>query len=232
VEPLGEWWDIYGQSGTGLTTASAFGATATVSRTYMDHVDDLAAVGKLLIWDEGFQVAAEGSNQQTSFSGWGGAEPNPKTTGGHSDNQGRRMISNFGLEEMCGYLWAWLRGGGWRVARTTFTDLPMTSGPNDPGSSADIQRHDDWPGEKGSIWQTDGRAGLLAGANWSNGSSAGSRARNANNARSTLNTNIGGRGCVRIRGSSKNQERLRLNFSTMSRPYGPAKYTKEGQKDE
>ncbi|MDR1685225.1 MAG: hypothetical protein LBR82_02085 [Desulfovibrio sp.] len=200
VEPLGEWWDIYGQSGTGTSTASVFGGTATVSRNYMDHVDDFAAVGKNLIWDEGFQIAAEGSNQKTSFSGGAGAEPNPKTQGGHSDSTGRRMISNFGLEDMCGWLWWWARGGGWRFSQTTHTDSPATSGPNYEGSyGADIQRHDDWPGNKGSVWHTDGRAGLLVGALWVNGSASGSRARYANYPRSALSTSNGGRACARSR---------------------------------
>ncbi|MDR1684883.1 MAG: hypothetical protein LBR82_00305 [Desulfovibrio sp.] len=198
VEPLGEWWDIYSQSGTGTSTASAFGATATVSRNFMDHCDDLAAVGKLLIWDEGFQIAAAGSNEQTSYSGWGGAEPNPKTTGGHSDNAGRRMISNFGLEECCGYLWAWARGGGWRYATDASIGGPA-NGPNDSNSSTDVQRHDNWPGDKGSTWWTDGRAGLLVGAHWFYGSSAGSRARSAFNSRSAVSASHSARGCARSR---------------------------------
>ena len=38
---------------------------------------------------------------------------------------------------------------------------------------------------------------LLAGANWNNSSHCGSRARNGNHARSTVNANIGGRGAIR-----------------------------------
>ena len=38
---------------------------------------------------------------------------------------------------------------------------------------------------------------LLAGGNWNNAANCGSRSRNANNVRSNVNTNIGGRGSIR-----------------------------------
>lgn len=38
---------------------------------------------------------------------------------------------------------------------------------------------------------------LHAGGNWSNSSNCGSRCRNANNVRSNVNANIGGRGVIR-----------------------------------
>jgi hypothetical protein len=167
----------------------------------MDHTDDLAAVGKRMIDYAGFQIAAAGSNEQSSYSGWANTAPDPKTTGGHSDNAGRRMISKYGLEECCGYLWQWGEGGGWRFARTTFTsgNVPMSSGPNDSNSTTDVERHDDWPGEKGSIWHTDGRAGLLLGGAWNFGTGAGSRAVFAHHPRSTVYVYNGCRGRARSR---------------------------------
>ena len=39
--------------------------------------------------------------------------------------------------------------------------------------------------------------GLLFGGNWNNAANCGSRSRNANNARSNTNDNIGGRGAIR-----------------------------------
>jgi hypothetical protein len=41
----GKWGFIYGGSGTGINTASAYGAVLTNSRNQMDCADDLAAVG-------------------------------------------------------------------------------------------------------------------------------------------------------------------------------------------
>ena len=63
------WVDIYLQSSTGATTASVYGATITDTRTWMDHVDDLAAVEKRLLNDDEFQIIAEGSNQETNIYG-------------------------------------------------------------------------------------------------------------------------------------------------------------------
>ena len=99
------WVDIYLQSGTGTSTASVNGATITDTRIWNDHVDDLAAVNKLLLDDIEFQIAAEGCNQQTNITG----SADPVTTGGHIDTASRRMISNFGLEDCAGAMYQWLR---------------------------------------------------------------------------------------------------------------------------
>jgi hypothetical protein len=106
----GIWVDIYLQSGTGATTASVYGATITDTRTWLDFVDDLAAVGKQLLSDVDFQIVAAGSNEQTNIAG----SADPVTTGGHIDTASRRMISNIGLEDCCGALYQWLDAQGWR----------------------------------------------------------------------------------------------------------------------
>jgi hypothetical protein len=201
VEPLDEWWDIYLQSGTGSNTRSAYGGTVTNLRNYMDHTDDLAAVGKRMIDGQGFQIAAGGSNEQSSLGGWGGAEPSPKLTGGHSDNVGRRMISRYGLEECCGYFWQWAEGASLRYAYygNTYDTYAPAAGPNDSGSTTDNNRHDDWPGEKGSLWWSDGRSGLLVGGLWNLGTGAGSRAVVVDALRSALNVSYGCRGRARSR---------------------------------
>lgn len=59
---------------------------------------------RLLSWQE-FVCCSIGSNQGTNVVG--GADVN--TTGGFKDTAGRRMISNFGLEDCCGNLWQWGR---------------------------------------------------------------------------------------------------------------------------
>lgn len=111
-DPLSNlWWDIYLQSSTGATTASVNGATITDTRVWNDHVADLAAVKKRLPFDAEFQLAAAGSNQKTNIAG----SADPVTTGGHSDTAGRRMLSNIGLEDMCGAMWQWLQDQSWRL---------------------------------------------------------------------------------------------------------------------
>ena len=68
------WWaDIYPKSGTGANTASVFGATISDSQTWLDVVDDLAAVGKVLPTDSLFQIMAALSNEGTNI--YGGADP-------------------------------------------------------------------------------------------------------------------------------------------------------------
>lgn len=67
VAPLDEWWDIYPQSGSGTSTASAWNGVITDSRNLMDFVDDQAAAGKHLPDDLGYQVAAALSNEQTNI---------------------------------------------------------------------------------------------------------------------------------------------------------------------
>ncbi|WP_298434562.1 hypothetical protein [Geobacter sp.] len=106
----GVWVDIYLQSVAGSSTRSAYGATITDSRNWMDFIDDLGAVGKRLLSDTEFQLAAEGSNQATNIAG----SADPVTTGGHIDTAARRMISNIGLEDCCGVMHQWLQDQSFR----------------------------------------------------------------------------------------------------------------------
>lgn len=169
VKELGLWVDIYLQSGKGAATRSAYGATTTDTQPWMDHVDDLAAVGKTLLTDTEFSVAALGSNEKTSIQGAADAV----TTGGHVDSAGRRMISRYGLEDCCGFLWQWL-------------DHPTANG----GSAwADL------PGNKGSIYGTSNA--LLAGGYWGDTAHCGSRARHTNYSRAVAIAALGGRGRAR-----------------------------------
>ncbi|MFA7175257.1 MAG: hypothetical protein WC340_17925 [Kiritimatiellia bacterium] len=175
------WVDIYMQSGVGENTASAYGATMTDSRTWLDFVDDLAAVGKTLLHDPEFQVIAAGSNEETNIVG----SSDPGTTGGHTDTAGRRMISDIGCEDCCGVMYQWLvdqsyRGDGtWSYG---WTDLP---------------------GDKGSLNSQGayGDAKLLAGGDWLSATRCGSRCRFANSSRWFTYTSLGGRGRARSQGA-------------------------------
>lgn len=173
ISELNVWVDIYLQSGTGVNTKSAYGATVTDTRSWPDHADDMFKVGKTLLTSAEFSCAAEGSNQLTSIAG--SAAPNPKTSGGHLDTASRRMVSNYGLEECCGFLWQWL-------------DHPSANGGS--GWSA-------LPGNKGQLCGTS--YGMLAGGDWGGGPYCGSRSRVANGGVGTLGASIGGRGrsCLR-----------------------------------
>jgi hypothetical protein len=99
-----KWIDIYLASGTGANTVSANGGTITDSRTWNNFVDDGGLVGKRLLNDMEFQLAATGGNEKTNIVG----SADPVTTGGHADTAARRMISNIGCEDMAGVMYQWL----------------------------------------------------------------------------------------------------------------------------
>lgn len=104
AELAGIWVDIYLASGTGTNTVSANGGTISDNRSWLDFVDDFAAVKKKLLDDTEFQIIAAGSNEETNITG----SADPVTTGGHVDTAGRRMVSNIGVEDACGAMWQWL----------------------------------------------------------------------------------------------------------------------------
>jgi len=178
----GLWVDIYLMSGTGSLTASAYAATITDTRNWMDFVNDFGTVGKRLLTDYEFQLIAAGSNEETNIAG----SADPVTTGGHVDTAGRRMISNIGCEDCCGAMYQWLLDQSWRA-----DSLPDTGDPT--WSWYDL------PGAKGSLYRqgSTGDVKLLAGGYWGYGSYCGSRCRHANNFRWNTNSIIGGRGCAR-----------------------------------
>ena len=117
------WCDIYLQSGTGAATASSYSGTITNSRQCILHQWDMNCVGKKLPTDQQFTIFAEGSNQNTAIAG--AAIPSGSLTGGYSDSAGKRMISGFGIECCCGYLWQWGDeiapdgGNGWQAYAVT-----------------------------------------------------------------------------------------------------------------
>lgn len=173
------WVDIYLQSGTGATTASAYGATITDTRTWMDHVDDLSDVNKRLLDDGEFQKIAAGGNEETNIAG----SADPGTTGGHNDTAGRRMISAIGCEDCAGVMWQWLSDQSFRsdyVSGWGWYDLP---------------------GAKGSLYNQDGVNGradvkLRAGGDWDGGAGCGSRCRHASSYRWHTPSDCGARGAA------------------------------------
>ena len=199
------WVDIYLQSGTGASTVSVYGATITDTRTWFDHLDDMAAVGKRLLHDHEFQVIAGGSNEETNIAG----SADPVTTGGHSDTASRRMISNIGCEDCCGALWQWLLDGGYRfdgaanhTHQVTVSGDPETVTSGNP--SGDVAPAWDWydlPGSKGSLYRqgTYGNIRFLAGGYWNAGTVCGSRSRHAAGYPWVAGSDIAGRGCARSR---------------------------------
>lgn len=173
------WMDIYLNSWNGSKLVSVNGGTtADGASTKKFHgeqfVERLADIKKRLPWRYEFQVAAKGSNEGTNITG----STDANTTGGHVDTAGRRMISNYGLEDACGFLWQWASDVG----------VNGSSGWNDSvyNSGVDDQSY-------GRSYGTLYRATL--GGNWADGSGCGSRSVNVGNASAHVFSSRGGRGC-------------------------------------
>ena len=172
IEPLNFWCDIYLQSGTGYDTKSCYGGNIVVSRIYAMHVDDYLAVGKCLLNDAQFQIASDGSNQQTNIKG----SAFVSTTGGNVDTNNRRMISNYGCEDMCGLVWQWL------IDQTSLRDY----------YSGSLGWHTQGDSSKGDFYADCFLT--RAGGCWNNGSPCGSWCRSGYAWRATVLSNSGGRG--------------------------------------
>lgn len=165
IQETDSWVDIYN---TGSSGQSAYGATRANTLQHYQFEELLRQQGKTLLDDQEFFVASQGSNQQTNVNG--GAQPSPDTTGGRSDTNSRRMISNYGCEEMCGLQWQHL--AGWSAA----------------GGSG-------WNAQNGGQGQFYGSAMiLLAGGAWVSSSSCGSRSRVAAASLSYATADSGARG--------------------------------------
>ena len=169
------WVDIYLMSGTGGSTLSVNGGTISDTRNWMDFIDDAGAVGKRLLRDREFQLAAAGCNEGTNITG----SADPGTTGGHTDTAGRRMISNIGCEDMAGAMWQWLDEQSFQYDTSSWSWKNVTGG-------------------KGQLYTagTYGDVKLLAGGDWDGGAYCGSRSRYAYNSRWITSTQIGGRAGV------------------------------------
>jgi len=199
VEAIDKWVDIYLASGTGGSTVSAYGGTISDTRNWMDFVDDGGAVKKRLLYDYEFQIVAGGSNEETNITG----SADPVTTGGHSDTGSRRMISNYGLEDMCGVMWQWLLDQSYRfdgaanhTHQVIVPDVPDTVTTGNP--SVDVApafAYYNLPGSKGSLYKqgTYGDVKLLGGGAWSHATDCGSRGRSAKYDRWRTNADVGGR---------------------------------------
>ena len=107
------WYDIYLASWDGSKLVSVFGGVtadgASAKKFHGEMFAECAGqINKELISRDEFIVVAKGSNERTAIHGSADAG----TTGGHVDTANRRMISNIGLEDCCGFLWQWCKQSG------------------------------------------------------------------------------------------------------------------------
>lgn len=153
------WIGIYLASWDGTKLVSVYnGVIADGTSTKKWHgeafYEQFAKQGMRLVWRHEFQMGAKGSNEETNIQGSSDSD----TTGGHVDTDGRRMISNIGLEDCCGLLW--------QVAM----DLGFAGGSYWTNSAYDSSVDDRGYGQTyGKFYR------LLLGAIWDNGSRSCSR---------------------------------------------------------
>lgn len=185
VDGIDMWIDIYLCSWTGTTAAktlktiSKFGAvTGDGASTEKFHPlkweQTMGTQKKRLPWVREFRVFSVGSNQSTNIKG--SADVN--TTGGHSDTAGRRMVSDFGIEDCCGFLWQWCSDVG-----------SVTTGSSSYGNGYDANDRSD---VKGQIYGAEYRP--LVGSDWKAGAFCGSRAAYWNDGSLNLSSLNGARG--------------------------------------
>ena len=172
------WMDIYLNSWDGSKLVSVNGGTtADGASTKKFHgeqfVERLADIKKRLPWRYEFQVAAKGSNECTNIKG----STDANTTGGHIDTAGRRMISNYGLEDACGFLWQWASDIGVNGS-VDWNDSVYNSGVDDPSYGRSY----------GTLYRA------LLGGSWYDGSGCGSRSVNMSVASASVYSHFGGRG--------------------------------------
>ena len=172
------WMDIYGLSWDGSKLVSVYGGTwadGTSAKKWHGEatLEQLMKQGKRLPWRHEFQMAAKGSNEQTNIQG----SNDPSTTGGHLDTAGRRMISNYGGEDMCGVMWQWTMDLGF-AGGSGWTDAVYSSTVDDRSYGQSY----------GNLYR------LLVGGRWANGASCGSRCALCNRVSSYVRAYGGARG--------------------------------------
>lgn len=167
IDGLDLWVDIYLSSYTGTTAAgtlktqSIYGAntadgTSTEAFHWYKWAQTYGKQKKRMLAQREFMVASLGSNQGTNIAG--SADAN--TAGGHNDTAGRRMISNYGLEDCCGFLWQWGLDSGAGGSGTTWVNAYDANDANVGGQH----------------YMTPNR--VLLGGNWGAGAYCGSRGSN------------------------------------------------------
>lgn len=200
VKPINRWVDIYLASGTG-NPVSRFGGTILDGESSPRYHGDLfvekfGMIGKKLPCRDEFEVFAKGSNETTNIKG--SADPN--TTGGHVDTNGRRMISNYGIEDCCGTIWQWMQDqyGGMNVSGYAWRDgtgnndywmQGCTWEPESKAGNADVD------GDRNKYGKFYGSlARLLVGGSWGGGTACGSRSASVEDFGAYRHGNLAGRG--------------------------------------
>lgn len=175
IKEINKWVDIYLCSWSGNSLESKFGAVicdgSSATKFHGEcFSEQLRLISKRPLFRNEFATVAKGSNENTSIQN----STDPNTTGGHIDTAGRRMISNYGLEDCCGVLWQWgedlfdcssAAGISWSIGNFYLSNYSWQSKPV-YNSVYDSQTY-------GSCFGLLRR--VILGADWGDGASCGSR---------------------------------------------------------
>lgn len=192
VEGINKWVDIYLASYSGGTLVSAFNqSTADGASSPIFHgekfIEQFGLQKKTLVWRDEFVVFAKGSNEETNIMGSADAV----VTGGHIDTNSRRMISNYGIEDCCGFLWQWCRDIMENTPGSTFTSgnywLNGYSPLNDSVYNSQVDSR-----PYGKSWGLLRRARV--GGGWDDGTGCGSRSASLSEFSSHVDAYYGARG--------------------------------------
>jgi hypothetical protein len=200
IDALDDWAGIYLVSGTAAAPTNVYGGTILDTIDWNNSVDTCRVMKARLPRDSEFQILARLSNEQTNIS----TGDDPVTTGGHSDAQGRRMISKYFLEDCVGAMLQWLEDSlgrfelatdhthTWTLDGTSQTDLPSGN------ASADVSPAWGWIAwttiseYKGQIYIQGkyGSSQMVTGGTWTGNTDCASRSRQLNYWRSATGSGI------------------------------------------
>ena len=204
------WVDIYLAGWDGSKLVSQYGATiqdgySPVPWHGEKFVEYFHKLGKRLIWRDEFVDFAKGSNEKTNIAG----SADPGTTGGHVDTAGRRMISNYGVEDCVGAQWQWCGDISMVPAKAETsnyvandTDYYLENYTWDPSNRVGNAEVDGDKTKYGNTWGV-GPVRLLVGARWSDGSSCGSRSVNGDSLSAIRLVDCAGRGASELRPAAR-----------------------------
>ena len=180
VKGIGKWVDIYLASWSteeSKLVSKYRGTTADGGSTIKFHgekfVEEFGKVKKHLPMRDEFIVFAKGSNELTNITG----SKDKVYAGGWTDSAGRRMISSYGIEDCCGFLWQWT-SDVCIYSGSSFSNSSVYS------SSVDSQQYGQ---SYGSLCRA------LVGGRWSDSSACGSRCVDFGCVSSNVTANCGAR---------------------------------------
>ena len=151
----GRWYDIYYSSFGNNQLHSVFNIWCRTNKSGDWFVENAFLMKKRLLFRSEFQCVAKGSNEMTHVQ----TGVNPAKVLAYTDTNGRRLISNYGLEACCGACPQWLNDiwGASNNSSTTYSGQGAISPTSQTAASGDTPASAGAHVLNGYTEQTDGR---------------------------------------------------------------------------